>query len=201
MKILFVCYGNMCRSPMCEGLARKMLGSQADVESAGTHAKRVSAAVEAIEVMRSRFGIDITSNRSRNVKDVPVDDFDYIVAMDNGVADDLRRISPSINARLISWNIDDPIGKGVEAYERSAREIQEHLEELSAYLKEKGSRKMKLHLFVKRRWWGRLGDDSRFEPTKSRRTNTTLRVRKRSANSARGRSLVKTSEIVSLEVG
>lgn len=126
---------------MCEGLARKMLGSQADVESAGTRAKGVSAAVEAIEVMRSRFGIDIASHRSRNVKDVPIDDFDYIVAMDNSVADDLRRISPSINARLISWNIDDPIGKGVEAYERSAREIQEHLKELPAYLKEKDRKK------------------------------------------------------------
>jgi len=42
-------------------------------------------------------------------------------------------------------------------------------------------------------WWGRLGDNSRFEPTKSMRTNTTLRVRKRSANSPRGRCLLKTS--------
>jgi len=129
MKILFVCSGNTCRSPMGEGLARKMLGSQTDGESAGTHPTRDRAADEAVEVMRSRFGIDISSHRPRNVKDVSVEDFDYVVAMDSGVAGDLRRIYPSINARLISWDMHDPWGGGVEAYERAARESQKHVEE------------------------------------------------------------------------
>jgi protein-tyrosine phosphatase len=142
MKILFVCFGNTCRSPMAEGLARKMFEGQAVIKSAGTHAKNVGAAApEAIEVMRSMFGIDITSHRPRNVKDVCVDDFDYIVAMDNCVANDLRRMYPSINARLVSWNIDDPISKGVKGYEKSAREIQKKVEKLPAYLKEKNQKK------------------------------------------------------------
>ena len=94
--------------------------------------------LEAVEVTRSRFGIDISSHRPRNVKDVPVEDFDYVVAMDSGVAGDLRRIYPSINARLISWDMHDPWGGGVEAYERAARESQKHVEELSACLKENG---------------------------------------------------------------
>ena len=122
---------------MCEGLARKMLGTRADVESAGTNANGSSANPHAIEIMRSRFGIDISSHRSRNVKDVPVDDFDYVIALDDSVSDDLRKMYPGIDTRLISWNIADPIGKGIEAYERSAREIQKHLSELSTYLIER----------------------------------------------------------------
>jgi protein-tyrosine-phosphatase len=117
---------------MAEGLARKMLGKQADSESAGTHAiDGTPATVEAIRVMRSRFAIDISSHRSRNVKAVPLDDFDYIVPMDATIADDLRRDYPSISARLLnSWNIDDPFHRGAAVYERTAREIQKHVAEL-----------------------------------------------------------------------
>jgi len=137
MRILLVCYGNMCRSPMAEGIARKMLASQADVESAGTNAHSGNASSHAIEVMRASFGVDISSHKSRNVRDVPVNDFDYVIAMDSTVADDLRSMYPDINPRLITWEIDDPIGRGVEAYESSAREIQKHVEDFSAHLKDK----------------------------------------------------------------
>ena len=122
---------------MAEGLARKMLGTRTEVESAGTNAHGGRASSLAIEVMRSRFGIDISTHNSRNVKNVSVNDFDYVVAMDSMVADDLRSMYPNIDAKLISWNIDDPIGRGVEAYERSAREIHKRLEEFSGYIKEK----------------------------------------------------------------
>ena len=121
---------------MAEGLARKMLGKQADSESAGTHAlEGAPATVEAIAVMSSMFGIDISSYRSRNVKNVPLDDFDYIVPLDGTVADDLRRNYPSISARLLnSWNIDDPFHRGAVVYERTAREIQKYVAELATIL-------------------------------------------------------------------
>jgi protein-tyrosine-phosphatase len=138
MRVLFVCSGNTCRSPMAEGLARKLLGNQADVESAGTHATGSGATVEAIDVMRSKFAIDISSHRSRNVKDIPVDDFDYIIPMDDAVADDLRSDYPSIGARLLGpWNVRDPFGRGTAAYERAAREIEKHVKELSVIVKDR----------------------------------------------------------------
>lgn len=61
--------------------------------------------------------------------------------MDDNVKEDLRGIWPSINSRLFSWNIKDPYGWGYGAYERSAREIREHVEQLTAYLKENNSRR------------------------------------------------------------
>ena len=115
---------------MAEGLARKELQSFADAESAGTHAWSGSAAPEAIAVMRSKFGIDISSHRSRNVRDLRLDDFDRIIAMDSSVAESLMMAYPNIRSRLISWEIIDPVGKGVEVYERSARQILEHIREL-----------------------------------------------------------------------
>ena len=130
MRIVFVCYANMCRSPMAEGLARKELQGLADVESAGTHAWSGSASTDAIAVMRSRFGIDISSHRSRNVRDLKLEDFDRVITMDSSVAESLSRAYPIVRSRLISWEIIDPIGKGVEAYERSARQILEHIREL-----------------------------------------------------------------------
>ena len=130
MRMIFVCFANMCRSPMAEGLARKELQGLAEVESAGTHAWGGSAAPEAIAVMRSEFGIDISSHRSRNVRDVKLEDFDSIIAMDSSVAESLRRTYPIVRSKLILWEITDPIGKGVEAYERSARHILEHIREL-----------------------------------------------------------------------
>jgi protein-tyrosine-phosphatase len=131
----------MCRSPMAEALARKMLGSVVEAESAGTGAMNGrGAARNAIEIMRCRFGIDLSRHRSRNVSNVPMDDFDYIVPMDGDVADDLRTAYPQISSRIMeSWKIDDPFGGGLEAYERSADEIQKRVEKLSLYVRDKSA--------------------------------------------------------------
>jgi len=143
LRILFVCYGNTCRSPMAEGLARKMLGSTVEAESAGTGAENGDSSKEhAIEIMRSRFGIDISKHRSRNVSAVTsLDDVNYIVPMDDSVAHYLREVYPQISAKVMeSWNIDDPYNKGLEAYERSVNQIEKRLEELSVYLRVKSAR-------------------------------------------------------------
>jgi len=142
MKILFVCSGNTCRSPMAEGLARKMLRIHA--ESTGICATSGEAAAEnAIEVMRSRFGIDISAHRSRNVSELHLDDFDYIVPMDDDTASHLRRKHRDIDARLMeSWKIRDPYDQDLEVYESRAKEIQKRVEELSDYLRDKSARKL-----------------------------------------------------------
>jgi protein-tyrosine-phosphatase len=141
MRILFVCSGNMCRSPMAEGLARKILGSIVEAESAGTGAMNGrGAAKNAIEIMRSRFDIDLSKHRSRNVSDVALDDFDYIVPMDDDVADELRGTYPQISSRIMeSWKIDDPFGGSLEAYGKTADEIQKRVEELSLHIRDKSA--------------------------------------------------------------
>ena len=140
MKILFVCFGNLCRSPMAEGIAHKILGTNAHVESAGTHAYRSQRpTAEAVETMRDKFGIDISSHRSRNVRDLRIEDFDYIVPMDDNVHEELKRDFSGLGEKLmLSWSIVDPYGHNLSTYEEAAARIQKKMEELSVFLKNEG---------------------------------------------------------------
>jgi protein-tyrosine-phosphatase len=111
---------------MAEGITRRMLRGQAIVESTGTNAMSGSpASGRAIEVMQKSYGIDISSHRSRNVRmmDACINDFDYIIAMDDTVAGHLRCTYPSISSSLVQWDVPDPFGGDLSAYERCAREI------------------------------------------------------------------------------
>ncbi len=137
MKILFVCSGNTCRSPMAEGIARKILGSDVHVESAGTHAHiRDPPSANAVKTIRDEFGADISSHRSRNVKDAHIEDYDYIIPMNDLIGDDLRKSYPNLGEKLLpSWGIDDPYGGDLYTYEETATRIQKHMRDLSRFLK------------------------------------------------------------------
>jgi protein-tyrosine phosphatase len=133
-KILFVCYGNTCRSPMAVGLAKRIM-RDFDVESAGIAPfPDQRAAKEGIAVMRER-GIDISDHRTRSVDGLPLGTYDLIFAMDSLVYRHLRdrlQISPE---KLIQWNIDDPVGKPQEAYRQAAKVIEEAIQSLAERLK------------------------------------------------------------------
>ncbi len=79
-KILFVCTGNICRSPMAEGLLRKMR-SDFSVSSAGVSSMDGwNATPEAIEVMQDH-GIDISEHSARQVREEMINDADLILTM------------------------------------------------------------------------------------------------------------------------
>jgi len=82
---------------MAEGIAREMFGANVHVESAGTHAHvRDPLATNAVKTMHDKFGVDISSHRSRSVNDVHIEDFGYIVPMADVVQDDLKESFPSL---------------------------------------------------------------------------------------------------------
>lgn len=88
MKILFVCMGNICRSPTAEGVFRALVrdrapGLDVEIDSAGTHDYHVGDPPDsrAIAAARRR-GIDITHLRARMVEESDFERFDLIVAMD-----------------------------------------------------------------------------------------------------------------------
>lgn len=98
MKILMVCLGNICRSPMAEGVLRSLAherGVQLEVDSAGTadyHVgdppdKRARAAMK-------RNGMEIDALRGRQVVPYDFDRFDLLLAMDQSNERDLLRIAP-----------------------------------------------------------------------------------------------------------
>ena len=94
MKILFVCLGNICRSPLAEGVAQNILekeGLNLVVDSAGTsnwHEGEAPCA-HSIKIARENE-VDISQQRSRPVTKQDIEDFDYVLAMDAQNKSDLE---------------------------------------------------------------------------------------------------------------
>jgi protein-tyrosine phosphatase len=88
MKILFVCMGNICRSPTAEGVFRHYLREQApdlevEIDSAGTHDYHVGEPPDPRTVKAAaKRGIDLSGLRARQVQDNDFDRFDLILVMD-----------------------------------------------------------------------------------------------------------------------
>lgn len=114
MNVLFVCLGNICRSPMAEGIMKKLYEQMlinGTIDSAGTadwNAGR-SADWRAISIAREN-GIDISSHRARQVNVEDFQHFEIIFAMDRDNATALRKIAPRSLAskiRLLRADGDD----------------------------------------------------------------------------------------------
>lgn len=88
MSVLFVCMGNICRSPTAEGVFRRLVEERApgfdlEIDSAGTHDYHVGEPPDERAVAAAaRRGIDLTRLRARQVEDADFERFDLIVAMD-----------------------------------------------------------------------------------------------------------------------
>ncbi|MCW8852723.1 MAG: low molecular weight phosphotyrosine protein phosphatase [Gammaproteobacteria bacterium] len=101
VKVLFVCMGNICRSPTAEGVFRHMVeqidtDQQIAIDSAGTHAYHVGKPPDprAQDAARKR-NIDLSGQRARRVSSDDFIEFDYVIAMDESNRYDLLSICPS----------------------------------------------------------------------------------------------------------
>lgn len=97
MRILMVCLGNICRSPMAEGILQaraRQAGLDWTVESAGTNGLHLGEPPHRLSQKVSRLnGIDISGQRSRPFRPDDLDKFDRVFAMAWDVADEIRQIS------------------------------------------------------------------------------------------------------------
>jgi protein-tyrosine phosphatase len=99
-RILFVCLGNICRSPLGEGILRSMaaergLGGAIETDSAGTGGWHQGQAPDERSIsIAGRHGIDISGLRARKLKTSDFNTFDMIFAMDRSNLRDLVRIAP-----------------------------------------------------------------------------------------------------------
>lgn len=89
IKVLFVCMGNICRSPSAEGVFNKIITDQQlqdkfSIDSAGTHAYHISESpdLRAQKAAKER-GVDLSKIRARKVIMGDFEDFDYLLAMDD----------------------------------------------------------------------------------------------------------------------
>jgi protein-tyrosine-phosphatase/tRNA A37 threonylcarbamoyladenosine synthetase subunit TsaC/SUA5/YrdC len=142
--ILFVCTGNTCRSPLAEGLAKKLLadrlGCRIDdlpsrgfwVVSAGVSASSGSPAAHESIAVAAELGSDLSQHESRPVNPQLLAAADDAIAMTRGHAYALATRYPGIGPEPIllcgDEDLDDPIGAGLGVYRECARTILRHLE-------------------------------------------------------------------------
>lgn len=128
-RVLFVCAGNTCRSPMAAALAHHVLGDTVRAESAGISADDgASATKDAVRAMKER-GLDISDHRSRSFQAVNLHDFDVLVALTRAIGEHLRRAGAE-PARIETLNIPDPYNRGLDAYRNTAGAIERDLKRL-----------------------------------------------------------------------
>ena len=118
-RVLFVCLGNICRSPLAEAAFREeaaRLGLAVEADSAGTGGwhrgeppdRRAIAAAE-------RGGVDISRQRARKVTRADFDRFDHIVALDEDNLADLERMRPAAGRARLSLLLDHVPGREGQA--------------------------------------------------------------------------------------
>lgn len=101
VRVLFVCMGNICRSPVAAAVFRDLvrrrgLSDRIGVDSAGTYGFHIGdpADERAVESAQRR-GVDLSTHRARRICEDDFREFDYILAMDRENYDDLLAVSPS----------------------------------------------------------------------------------------------------------
>lgn len=135
-KLLFVCLGNICRSPMAEGVFRRLveqaeLGDRFEIDSAGLGHWHVGQApdrrAQAAAVAR---GADISSQCARQVRREDFAHFDLLLAMDRSNFSELQRLAPK-NARhkiryfldfaphVGSKDVPDPFFGGAQGFDQA----------------------------------------------------------------------------------
>jgi protein-tyrosine phosphatase len=127
MKVLFVCTGNICRSPTAEGVLRRLAGLKkldVHVESRGTHDYHVGEPPdERAQDHAKRRGYDLSAQRAKQLGKRDFEEFDLVLAMDRGHLRILQRLCPPQHAgkvRLFLQEADvpDPYYGGAEGFEQ-----------------------------------------------------------------------------------
>lgn len=112
IKVLFVCMGNICRSPTAEGVFNKLLQDRqlSDrflVDSAGTHAYHVGNGPDGrAQKTAKKRGVDLSTIRARQVKPNDLEHFDHILAMDADNVAILRDDCPSEHLHKVKRFLD-----------------------------------------------------------------------------------------------
>lgn len=138
-RILFVCLGNICRSPLAEGIfcsvvARRGLSGAFAVDSAGTGGWHAGSPPDPRSVaIAAQFGIDITGQRARRVSQLDFARFDLILGMDRSNVEDLLAAAPNGSDRNVNLfreyaegipaDVPDPYYGGKEGFAEVYRMI------------------------------------------------------------------------------
>jgi len=153
ISVLFVCMGNICRSPTAQGVFERLveqhkLADVIEIDSAGTHAYHIGDRPdERASAAALQRGIDLSSQQARRVSPDDFDRFDYVLAMDRDNYEILAASCPSeLRSRLrlflefapdlLTREVPDPYYGGPSGFERVLDLIEEASEGLLADIRQ-----------------------------------------------------------------
>ncbi|MCA4781753.1 low molecular weight protein-tyrosine-phosphatase [Empedobacter stercoris] len=129
MKILMVCLGNICRSPLAEGILQAKVGDNHWVDSAGTGNWHVGEQPDRRSVaVAKKYGVDISDQRAMHFNPIFFEEFDLIFAMDKQNSIDLQQLARNEEEKEkvklilkegtgLAHNVPDPYYDGEDAFE------------------------------------------------------------------------------------
>jgi protein-tyrosine phosphatase len=143
-KILFLCYGNICRSPLAAALAEKRLSS-ITIDSAGFHEQTGRICPQKILGIGKSFGIDLSFHCSARVTHDKLANADLVIAMDLENLNRLRQEFPGMENRTTllglfgtpgTLNIADPYLADEAATSRICEQVRQGVENLASWVGE-----------------------------------------------------------------
>jgi protein-tyrosine-phosphatase len=148
-RVLLVCTGNTCRSPLAAcALARELGpdGERVEVVSAGTAAWEGNPATEFSVEVAARDGVDLGAHRSRRVTPALLHAADLVLVMERAHLGSVQALGadPQRTFVMSEWPppgepdlvISDPFGGSIEAYEECWRRIRRHVERIAPRIRE-----------------------------------------------------------------
>ncbi|MDD2376588.1 MAG: low molecular weight protein arginine phosphatase [Clostridia bacterium] len=144
--IMFICTGNICRSPMAHAYMQKKLydlkkENEYMISSCGTNAIQGQCATDnAIEVMK-KYDIDLTRHRATSLEYSNILDYDLILVLTDNHKRQILQVYPSLNDNIFTLkeyvnnkekykDIDDPWGLDINVYKATAKNIVENINKL-----------------------------------------------------------------------
>jgi len=129
MKILFLCTGNACRSPLAEALLKK-IRPDLNVDSAGFH---VAIPIPKLvrDYLKAQNALDFLKNFPESIEEKKLGAYDLIVAMEPRHKHAVLRKCPACEERIVVWNIEDPYFETEADAERIFAEIENRVKELA----------------------------------------------------------------------
>ena len=143
MNILMVCLGNICRSPLAEGILRTKLTTDFFVDSAGTGGWHAGQSPDERSIATARnYGIDISNQKARKFTVSDFDTFDHIFVMDQSNFKDVLNLATNDVAKskvaLIlgpSKEVPDPYYGGQDGFEKVYQLLDQACEEIAIKIK------------------------------------------------------------------